>query len=245
MNYVIEMMVLVAVTWTLIRILYRCIAALRCRHPRRLPRCLPLLPPWGRWQGNRQAGRLARAMVDGRTDPTAHLTAGVILQPDEDPWGLVRAKLSVQASSGAWISHSRLSLLGRRATSTASESVTRSWQSQGRIDWVVTSDRLVGRVPATGEMISIWWSGLAGFQIEPRRGCILLNGSNGWTGALVGPTVAAIAVAAVAVAYGSDAIPVHPGLERVRPPGPPLDREPETVGPGAAIIPIHARRPSA
>jgi hypothetical protein len=62
-------------------------------------------------------------------------------------------------------------------------------------------------------MISVWWSGLAGIEIDLKRDLVVLNGENGWTGVLTGPAVASIAVAATAMCQGVDALHVHPALE--------------------------------
>jgi hypothetical protein len=194
--------------------------------------------------GIMQARELARAIIDHRPDPTAHLAAGVVLQPGEDAWMRVPARLAVRTSQEAWTAHTQLSWLGRRARNVARETTIERWQDRGEIDWLVTSQRIVGRLPATGEMISVWWSGLAGVDIDLKRERILLNALNGWTGPLSGPTLASIAVAAIAMCHGLEALLTHPTLEKLRQ-QPPLIPKPEAVGSGGMIVRLPTRTPTA
>jgi hypothetical protein len=97
-------------------------------------------------------------------------------------------------------------------------------------------------------MFSVWWSGLAGVDIDLKRDRILLNGENGWTGKLTGPTVAPLAVAAIAMCHGLDALLVHPALAALGqedPSQPTPPQESEVVGSGAMIVQLPTRRPTA
>jgi hypothetical protein len=96
-------------------------------------------------------------------------------------------------------------------------------------------------------MISIWWSGLAGVDIDLESDRIVFNGVNGWTGVLTGSAVAPIAVATIAMCHGLEAILVHPALEFVRRSGPgqlPRSRELEAAGEGGVIVRLPTRSPS-
>jgi hypothetical protein len=94
----------------------------------------------------------------------------------------------------------------------------------------------------------LWWSGLAGADIDLKRDRIVLNAANGWTGILSGTTLAPIAVAAVAMCYGAKALLTHPALEDLRRQElqelPPF-QEPEAGGSGAMIVRMPTRRPTA
>jgi hypothetical protein len=93
---------------------------------------------------------------------------------------------------------------------------TEGWMDCGEVTWLITSQRIVGRLPASSEMISVWWSGLAGVKLDLDQDRIILNGVNGWTGMLVGPAIAPIGVAAVAMCHGCEAVFTHPSLVAVR-----------------------------
>lgn len=104
------------------------------------------------------------------------------------------------------------------------------------MDWLVTSLRLVGRAQAEGELLSIWWSGLAGVQVGLDADTVHLDGNNGWLGHMTGPGVAPIGVAAVAACHGPEALLVHQALARLPRPStqgetPPAP-EPLALGPG-------------
>jgi hypothetical protein len=97
-------------------------------------------------------------------------------------------------------------------------------------------------------MYSIWWSGLAGVDIDLERDHIVLNGMNTWTGMLTGLTLAPIAVAAVAMCHGLEALMTHPALEEVRQAGllrPPVAAKPEALRSGATVVRLPTRRPTA
>jgi hypothetical protein len=80
-------------------------------------------------------------------------------------------------------------------------------------------------------MYSVWWSGLAGVDVDlKKRERIVLNGVNGWTGILTGPAVAPIAVAAIAMCHGYQALLVHPDLEELRRGGPKQSLPPPAAG---------------
>jgi hypothetical protein len=191
-----------------------------------------------------QARELARAILEDRPDPVAHLAVGVIPQPGEDAWTRARARLAVRTCQAACTAYTQASWLGRRAKNVGRETTTEQWQDHGDIEWLITSQRVVGRQPASSEMISVWWSGLAGVDIDLESDRIVFNGVNGWTGMLTGPAVAPIAVAASAMCHGFEALLVHPALEQLQPKHPLLPPEPEGVGPAGRIVSLPTRRPT-
>ena len=172
----------------------------------------------------------------------------MVLQPGEDAWTTVRARLAVRSGHAAWTTYTQLSWPGRRAKNVTRETATDQWQDHGEIEWLITSQRVVGKLPASSEMISVWWSGLAGVDIDLKRDRIVFNGVNGWTGKLTGPAVAPIAVAAVAMCHGLEALPKHPALEMLGNQGlpqPSLAKGPGAADSGGTILQLPTRRPSA
>jgi hypothetical protein len=178
-------------------------------------------------------------------DPTDHLAAGVVLQPGEDAWMRVPARLAVRTSHPAWTAHTHVSWLGRRAQNVTHETTTEQWKDHGQIDWLITSQRIAGWLPASSEMFSVWWSGVAGVDINLEGDRILLNGLNGWTGMLKGPTLAPIAVAAIAMCHGPEALLLHPAVKDLWQQGTnqlPLPQLPEAVGSDGMIVRLPTRR---
>jgi hypothetical protein len=199
-----------------------------------------------------QAWELTQAIIADRPDPLAHLAAGVILQSGEDVWTRARARLAVRTSQAAWTAYTQVSWLGRRAKNVTRATASEHWRGYGEIEWLITSQRIVGRLPASSVMISVWWSGLDGVDIYIESDRIVFNGVNGWTGMLSGPAVVPIAVAAIAMCHGLEALLVHPALEALRQQGAPQpppqqpssSREPETIGAGGTILRLPTRPPT-
>jgi len=188
----------------------------------------------------REQGRdLVGTLVAGGHDPVVHLAAGVVLGPGEVAWQRSMARLSVWSTEAGWVTQSRVSWLGRRAHSASCEAVSR-WRDHGRIDWLITSARLVGRAPTSGDVISIWWAGLSGIQVNLDAEVIRLDAANGWRAKITGPGVAPVAVAAVAACHGPAALADHPALaslgDRARVSGPGRGPEPPMLGPGEPAL---------
>jgi len=117
----------------------------------------------------------------------------------------------------------------------------------GHIDWLITSARLVGRAPGNGELISIWWAGLAGMQVDLDAEVISLDAANDWRGQLSGPGVTPVAVAAVAGSHGTAGLADHLALAVLR------DRvglasalrlEPPAVGLGGPVLKLWSSGPN-
>ena len=164
----------------------------------------------------RQARSLVTAIMDCHEDPTAPLAAGVVLQVGEIAWTRTRARLTMHSSQHAWVAYTQMSWRGRYGRNVSREISSARWEDFGEIDWLITSHRTVGRLPASSELISVWWSGLVGLDIDLNGDRLTLNGMNGWTGKLTGPEISPIAVAAVAMCHGPEALAAHPGLAQLR-----------------------------
>ena len=194
-----------------------------------------------------KASELLQALAAGRHDPSAHLEAGVVLGPGEVSWGRSKARLWVWSSASAWAWRSRASWWGRRAHGAGRQTVVSGWRDHGDVDWLVTSARLVGRAPGSGELISIWWAGLAGMQVDLHNEVMSLDAANGWRAQLRGPGVAPFGVAGVAGCHGTAALVGHPalaslwdrnGLARS------FRREPPAVSPGEPVLRLWSGEPS-
>jgi hypothetical protein len=194
-----------------------------------------------RQDASEEARAFVAMLAVGGRDLLAHLHTGVILQAGETPWAHAQARLATWETQAAQVAASRVRWGGRRVDSTGREVAAGGWQDHGELDWLITSLRLVGRTQANGELISIWWSGLAGAQVNLAGDAVHLDGSNGWRGAITGPGVAPIAVAAVAACHGQEALPVHPGLALLRRPATQTETsrspEPPALRPGDPMPP--------
>ena len=183
------------------------------RRPRRVHRL-------GDRRRRRAAELEARALVTRLATNDAgqnvHLAAGVVLRPGEVGWLRAPARLSVWVSETSWVTASRASWLGRRAESVGSPRVQAGWRDEGSVEWLVTSARLVGRLPRTGELLSVPWAGVAGLEVDLAGGQVRVQTANGWRCVLSGPGVAPIAVAGVAACHGVAALIDHPALAGLR-----------------------------
>jgi len=209
----------------------------------------PLLhrPPRHRRLGDRKRRReaavaargLVAMLAAGSHDPVAHLVAGVVLQPGEVPLTHARACLATWDTQAAQVTRSRVQGWGRRFESATRQVAVSGWQDHGDVAFLITSLRLVGRNHPDGELLSIWWSGLAGIQVDLHVDTLHLDGVNGWRGQITGPGVATIGVAAVAACYGPGALLSHPALAGLRGPGNEAETirvpEPPALGPGDAM----------
>lgn len=123
-----------------------------------------------------------------------------------------------------------------RTEGAAREVSASGWQDHGDNDWLITSLRIVGRARPDGELLSIWWSGIAGLQVDLDADTVRLDGNNGWRGQVIGPGVAPIAVAGVAACHGPGALASHPALACLRRPRVQAEKfavpEPPALGPG-------------
>jgi hypothetical protein len=157
----------------------------------------------------------------------------------------VRARLAVRTS--LVVCSAPASGLGQHPKKLNGRIRSEAWKDRGVIDWFITSQRMVGRPKGRTEMIFIWWSGLAGLDIDLKHERVVLNALNGWTGVLTGATVTPIAVAATAACHGHQGLLFHPALEKFRqhtPAQSPVPVAAATLG-GATITQLPTRRPPA
>ena len=89
------------------------------------------------------------------------------------------------------------------------------WSQPGWSQVLITDRRLLVRLD-TGELISLWWGSLVGFEADLDKSHVILDFGDGRPRSLSGPAVALVAVAGVNRLYGSRALVVHPALARLR-----------------------------
>ena len=80
---------------------------------------------------------------------------------------------------------------------------------------LITDRRLLVRLE-TGELISLWWGSLVGFEADLDRSHVILDYGDGRPRSLSGPAVALVAVAGVGRLYGPQALVAHPALAPLR-----------------------------
>ena len=129
---------------------------------------------------------LARGVPSTRFDP---MTEGVVLQPGE----------TVYRQLPIWI---RVQENGR-------------WAEASYADLIVTEQRLLCRF-ATGHLASLWWTGIVGLNVDLAAEHIVLDFGDGQPVSLSGGQVAVVAVAAIALIYGTQAMLAHPALASLR-----------------------------
>lgn len=100
-----------------------------------------------------------------------------------------------------------------------------TWSQPGWSQVLITDRRLLVRLH-TGELISLWWGALVGFESDLERGHVVLDFGDGRPRLLSGPAVALVAVAGVARLYGPEALLAHPALEPLRHSHDPVAAEP-------------------
>ena len=80
---------------------------------------------------------------------------------------------------------------------------------------LITERRLLVRLD-TGELVSLWWGSLVGFEADLANGHVVLDFGDGRPRLLSGPAVALVAVAGVGRLYGREALLAHPALAPLR-----------------------------
>lgn len=98
-----------------------------------------------------------------------------------------------------------------------SELVAGSWSPPVTRPVVVTNDRLIVRMPL-GQVESLWWRSLVGFQPDLERCSLILDYGDSWPRSLSGPGIPAVAVVGVATLYGLEALTTHAALAGLRGP---------------------------
>lgn len=82
---------------------------------------------------------------------------------------------------------------------------------------VVSDRRVLVRRPH-GALVSMWWSTVAGVEVDLTSERVVLDFGDGCPCGLFGPQVAVVGVMAVACLYGVEGLVRHPGLEPLRDP---------------------------
>lgn len=80
---------------------------------------------------------------------------------------------------------------------------------------LLTSQRLLVRLHG-GEVFSLWWGSLVGFDPDLDRSHVVLDYGDGSPRAVTGPGAASVAVAGIASLYGVKALTTHPALGALR-----------------------------
>ena len=143
-----------------------------------------------RTEAYHDARALAIELAHG--EPSVHfnpMTAGVVLQAGE----------TVYRQLPIWI---RVLDDGR-------------WAEASHADVLVTDLRLLCRF-ASGNLSSLWWSGVVGLNVDLAAEHIVLDYGDGQPVRLAGQRSAPIAVAAIASVYGAQALVGHPALAPLR-----------------------------
>lgn len=89
------------------------------------------------------------------------------------------------------------------------------WQPAQRCPALVTDRRLVARLPASG-LRSFWWGALVGLTVDLDGGHVILDCGDGHPRALSGVATPILAVAAIAGAYGVQALATHEAIAPLR-----------------------------
>lgn len=89
------------------------------------------------------------------------------------------------------------------------------WSPASWSQVLISDHRLLVRLSG-GELVSLWWGSLVGFEVNLREDYIILDFGDGRPRALSGAGVALVAVAGVARLYGVEALTTHPALEPLR-----------------------------
>src|SRR5690242_18723580 len=93
--------------------------------------------------------------------------------------------------------------------------VDRQWSEASPSQVMITDRRLILRL-GSGELASLWWGSLIGFEADLDNGHVLLDFGDGRPRLLSGEAAPLVAVAGVAQIYGVAALATHPCLEQLR-----------------------------
>jgi hypothetical protein len=93
--------------------------------------------------------------------------------------------------------------------------VNGQWSPASWSQVLISDHRLLVRLSG-GELVSLWWGSLVGFEVNLDEDFVILDFGDGRPRALSGSGVALVAVAGVARLYGVEALTTHPALEPLR-----------------------------
>lgn len=146
-----------------------------------------------RAQAHDNARALVLQIVSGKPTGIKAYDIGVVLKPGEILYQRASARFQPISKDGT------------------------AWLERGVVDWAVTSDRIVGRLPTTGQIVDIEWKDITAVTADLTNEWLALDGvRNGWRAILSGPAVAPISVAAIASCHGPQALIDHPALNPLR-----------------------------
>lgn len=91
------------------------------------------------------------------------------------------------------------------------------WPEPVLVSCLLTSEQVAFRDPP-GRLTQIYWAGLLGVSVDLGAEQLLLDYNDGRAGLFTGPTVAQLAVVAIARLYGQAALLEHPALAALRQP---------------------------
>jgi hypothetical protein len=89
------------------------------------------------------------------------------------------------------------------------------WSPANWSQVLISDHRLLVRLSG-GDLVSLWWGSLVGFEVNLGEDYVILDFGDGRPRALSGAGVVLVAVAGVARLYGVEALTTHPALEPLR-----------------------------
>jgi hypothetical protein len=89
------------------------------------------------------------------------------------------------------------------------------WSPASWSQVLISDHRLLVRLGG-GDLVSLWWGSLVGFEVNLGEDYVILDFGDGRPRALSGAGVVLVAVAGVARLYGVEALTTHPALEPLR-----------------------------
>jgi hypothetical protein len=161
--------------------------------------------------GRHAARELALTIVRGQSSAMQAYDLGIVLNDDETTWQRAPADYWYRGERSWMVQHN--SYRGYR--STLSEVQQPCMFHVGMLDWLITNRRLAARQP-DGQVVSIYWSAIEAISVDLTREVVVLDGTDGYHGVLIGPAIAPIAVAAIATCHGPRTLLDHPALEPLR-----------------------------
>lgn len=156
-----------------------------------------------RKRASEDARQLALDLYWGHPRPIDPYGFGVVLEPGERLYRCVWARYSTLARTP--------DLLDPRGRLRHGAPY---WHDWGWCQTLVTSHRLASRLASHGgQLISNWWTTIAGVQFDLERDTVTLDDrANEWRGQYAGPASPVIAVTAIERVYGTEALAEHSAL---------------------------------
>jgi hypothetical protein len=90
-----------------------------------------------------------------------------------------------------------------------------AWSDAAPARALLTNRRLLVRL-RSGEVLSLWWGSLVGFEPDIDRGHVVFDYGDGSPRAVSGADAALVAVAGIASLYGVEQLTTHPALAPLR-----------------------------